>query len=197
MKWHGIVTCMVIITIIAACGCTSVPINQSGNGGPAIPKTGNLTLSSPAFPQGGSIPDLYTCKGQNISPPLSWQKVPTGAKSLALIVIDTDAPVQGGFTHWIVYNIPPNSTGLAEGQPQVMMLPDGAGQGINSLGSVGYSGPCPPAGSPHHYHFRLHALDTVLATRGSVNRSMLEGTLQGHVLESTELIGVFPPIHLS
>jgi len=191
MKWHVIVICMVVITTIAACGCTSVPVNQTRTGGPVIPATGNLTLGTTAFPEGGPIPDMYSCKGQNISPPLSWQKVPAGARSLALIAVDTDAPLPGGFTHWIVYNIPVNSTGLPADQPKVSILPDGIGQGTNSAGGVGYTGPCPSAGSTHHYHFRLHALDTLLDIGGSVNRGMLESAMQGHVLESTELVGAF------
>ena len=191
MKRHVIVIFMAVIITIYACGCTSVPVNQSAVGGPPETTTFNLTLSSNAFSPGGTIPDMYSCKGQNISPPLSWQNVPVGSKSLAMIVVDTDAPLSGGYVHWIVYNIPVNSTGIPADQPRVAVLPNGSGQGLNTAGGVGYTGPCPPQGSPHHYHFRLYALDTSLDLQGSVNRSVLEGALQGHILQSTELVGLF------
>ncbi len=190
MKWHVIVICMVVITTIAACGCTSVPVSQSGAGGPNQTTAVNLAFSSDVFSPGGTIPDMYSCKAQNISPPLSWQNIPAGSKSLALIVVDTDVP-PGGFTHWIVYNIPINSTGFPADQPKVAVLPDGTGQGLNDAGKIGYTGLCPPPGSVHHYHFRLYALDTLLDFNGSANRSVLESTLQGHILQSTELVGLF------
>jgi Raf kinase inhibitor-like YbhB/YbcL family protein len=190
MKWHVIVICIVVITTIAACGCTSAPVNQSGAGGPTV-STVNLTLSSDMLSPGGMIPDSYSCKALNISPPLSWQHVPAGAKSLALIVVDTDAQVPGGFTHWIAYNIPVNITALLADQPKVPILPDGTGQGVNSAGGIGYTGPCPPPGSVHYYHFQLYAVDTVLDLKGPVTRGTLESALQGHVLQSTELVGVF------
>jgi len=190
MKRQVIVIFMAVIITISACGCTSVPVNQSGTGWTTVSPVVNLTLRSDIIPPGGTIPDMYSCKGQNISPPFSWQNLPSGSKSLALIMIDTDVP-PGGFTHWIAFNIPANRTGFPADQPRIAVLPDGTEQGLNDLGKIGYTGPCPPPGSVHHYHLRLYASDTSLDLHGSVNRSVLESALQGHILQSTELVGVF------
>jgi hypothetical protein len=121
---------------------------------PAKPSMG-MTLASPAFTNNGEIPAKYGCSGggQAVSPPLTINSAPAGAKSLALIVDDPDAP-GGTFTHWIVWNIPPATTSVAEG-----LAPAGASEGKNGYGKSGWGAPCPPSGE-HHYVFTLYALDT-------------------------------------
>src|SRR5579883_2002468 len=118
-----------------------------------------FTLRSSAFPDNGSIPEIYTCSGMNISPDLTWSDVPKKTKSFALTVIDTTKNV----VHWVIYNIPADSLHLEEGVAKTTNLPDGAMQGINYLKNVGYDGPCPPKRETHTYAFTLYALDSMLA----------------------------------
>ncbi len=149
-----------------------------------------LKLSSPAFPQNGEIPEQYTCDGENTPPPLTWSGVPPGAKSLALIVDDPDAPdpkaPKRTFVHWVVYNVPPSATGLGEGSD----LPPSARQGLNDSRKLGYTGPCPPIGR-HRYFFKLYALDMMLSDLGTPTKQALEEAMRGHVLEHAELVGLY------
>jgi Raf kinase inhibitor-like YbhB/YbcL family protein len=150
-----------------------------------------LKLASKGFDAGRDIPAMYTCDGQNISPPLAWFDVPAAAKSLALIVDDPDAPnpaaPQRVWTHWVVYNIPADAAGLLEGvTPEG--LPPGAKEGLNDWQQVGYGGPCPPIGQ-HRYFHKLYALDTVLPDLGNPTKSDLEVAMQDHVIAQAELIG--------
>jgi Raf kinase inhibitor-like YbhB/YbcL family protein len=118
-------------------------------------------LSSSAFPNNGSIPQQYTCDGANSPPPLKWHGVPATAKSLALIVVDPDAPdpqaPKRTYVHWVVYDIPASANGIGDAGS----APAGARDGLNDWNRRGYGGPCPPIGR-HHYFFKLFALDTVL-----------------------------------
>lgn len=139
-------------------------------------------LKSRAFENNGSIPERYTCDGVNISPPLTISGVDPQAKSLALIVDDIDTP-RGTWVHWLVWNIPPQTTEIAEGA-----LPAGASQGVTGFGENAYGGPCPPSGS-HRYIFRLYALDIVLALSAAEKKPDLEDAMNGHVLEFTQLLG--------
>lgn len=149
-----------------------------------------LTLRSPAFPDRGQIPRQYTCDGANSPPPLEWSHVPAGTKSLALVMEDPDAPDPAApthtFVHWIIYNLPSAAAGLAEGHP----LPASARQGANDGKQVGYTGPCPPIGR-HRYYFKLYALDAILSGLGTPRKRDLEGAMRGHVLQHTELIGLY------
>ena len=141
-----------------------------------------LEITSSAFDQGGQIPRRHTCDGENISPWLTFAGIPEGTRSLALIVDDPDAPV-GTFDHWLAWGIDPGTGGLDEGEaaPQ---------EGRNGFGVNGYSGPCPPPGhGPHRYFFRLHALDVELELQSGAGRGELERALEGHVLETAELVG--------
>jgi len=151
-----------------------------------------LAITSTAFAAGASIPVGYSCKSSEVkSPPLAWKGVPAGTKSLALIVKDPDAP-RGTFIHWVVYNLPTSLNGLDAGVPLSWTLANGALQGVNSLGRVGYLGPCPPPGSaPHHYHFELSALDSALDLKSGATANDVESAAQGHVKASGELIGTF------
>jgi len=146
----------------------------------------SIDVRSTAFPANAAIPARHTCSGADVSPPLSWTGVPAGTKSLALTVIDPDAPGHA-FTHWVVFGIPPSTADVPEGGPP----PSGATEGRNDFGSTGYRGPCPPPGSPHHYHFRVYALDTTLALRSGATESAFEAAIKGHVLASGELVGTF------
>lgn len=146
----------------------------------------SIDVRSNAFPANAAIPARYTCSGADVSPPLSWTGVPPGAKSLALTVIDPDAPGRP-FTHWVVFGIAPSTAEIPEGGPP----PSGAAEGRNDFGSTGYRGPCPPPGSPHHYHFKVYALDTTLSLRSGATESAFEAAIKGHVLASGELVGTF------
>lgn len=154
-------------------------------------KTGApINLSSDAFRNGGEISPVYTCKGQDISPRLTWEGVPNGTKSIALIMDDPDAP-GGTFSHWIMYNIPPELKALPAAIPSNQSLSDGSRQGINDFRRTGYSGPCPPSGKSHRYYFRLYALDTSLPQTGSLTRDTLLKSIEGHVIGKGELMGFF------
>ena len=152
-----------------------------------------LEISSPAFASGEPIPQHYTCQGSDVSPPLVWQGVPAGTRSLALIVDDPDAPDPRAprmtWVHWILYNLPPDSSGLPEAVP-TEQLPPGTLEGINDWQRTGYSGPCPPIGR-HCYFFKLYALDTVLPDLGRPTKSGLEAAMQGHILAEAHLMGTY------
>jgi Raf kinase inhibitor-like YbhB/YbcL family protein len=148
-----------------------------------------LALTSPAFKDEGTIPERYTCSGRNKSPALKWTGVPAGTRSLALILDDPDAPM-GTFVHWVVYNLSPTIKGLPEGA-SVPASGDYGQQGVNGRDAIGYTGPCPPPGEPHHYHFRLYALDQKLELKTGATAQQVEATMKGHVVGRTELIGIF------
>jgi len=149
-----------------------------------------LKIESTAFKHNDYIPPLYTCQGENMSPPLTWDDMPEGTKSIALICDDPDAPV-GTFVHWVVYNIPVNATGVEVNVPQIEILPDGSKQGLTDFGSVGYGGPCPPPGKPHRYFFTIFALDINDELPAKLTKSQLESRIEGHVLSKAELIGLY------
>jgi Raf kinase inhibitor-like YbhB/YbcL family protein len=155
-----------------------------------VPKgdAAHMKITSTAFEHEAMIPSKYTCDGQDISHDLSWTGVPEGAKSLVLINDDPDAPV-GLWVHWVLYNIPPHSTGLPEGvDKKTPSLPDGSVQGTNSWGRTGYGGPCPPGGT-HRYFFKLYALDTVLDLPPGAKKDAVEKAMKGHVLAEAVLMG--------
>lgn len=143
-----------------------------------------ITVRSPAFASGGNIPAQFTCKGANTNPPLQFQGIPKEAKSLALIVDDPDAP-GGLFTHWVIWNIDPATTQIAE-----KSLARGAVEGANDFGHRGYGGPCPPSGT-HRYFFRLFALDRTLDVKAGAKRSALEHAMKDHTVGQGELMGRF------
>ena len=146
-----------------------------------------LTLSSSAFAPGKSIPDEFSCKGRNISPALAWTGAPANTVSFALILDDPDAP-SGTFTHWVIYNIPAASKGLAQGVARQPTFDDGAAQGTNSGNRQYYEGPCPPSGT-HRYFFKLYALDTRLDLPPGATVDQLQKAMQGHILAQGELMG--------
>ena len=146
-----------------------------------------LSLSSPAFAAGQSIPTVYSCKGKGISPALAWSEAPAGTRSFALIVDDPDAPAVT-FVHWVIYNIPASSSGLPESVSGAATLADGSVQGSNSARRTGYTAPCPPSGT-HRYFFKLYALDAVLGLASGADKDALLKAMQGHVLAQGELMG--------
>ncbi len=150
-----------------------------------------LAVTSTAFRQGGEIPAAHTCEGKDTSPPLAWSGVPAGAKSLALVVDDPDAPDPKAprmtWVHWVLHDLPPSTTGLAEA---VKQLPPGTREGVNDWKRTGYGGPCPPIGR-HRYFFKLYALDAVLGDLGTPTKAKLEAAMKGHVLAQAELMGTY------
>jgi Raf kinase inhibitor-like YbhB/YbcL family protein len=148
-----------------------------------------MEIHSSAFVSGETIAPQYSCSGEDISPPLSWSGVSQNAKSLALIVDDLDAP-GGIFVHWVVYNISPQTTHLEEAIPKSTSMPGGGAQGRNDFDHDGYGGPCPPPGRPHHYRFRIFALDQQISPESAMGPAV-EKAMQGHILSSAELTGTF------
>lgn len=151
-----------------------------------------MHLSSPAFPAMGSIPRVYTCEGDDTSPPLEWSDPPAGTRSLALLVQDPDAPDPAApkriWVHWIVVDLPPETRALAAGAST--RLPAGARAGKNDWGKAAWGGPCPPIGR-HRYFFELFALDTALSGLQHPTRAELEAAITGHVLARAELVGTY------
>ena len=146
-----------------------------------------MTITSSAFAHNRNIPARYTCDGGNVSPSLSFSDVPTEAKSLVLIVDDPDAPSKT-WVHWTVFNINPGTITFPDG-----LVPAGSIEGMTDFGKPGYGGPCPPSGT-HHYYFKLYALDTSLILGRSAVKEDIEVAMKGHVLEKTELIGLYKRI---
>lgn len=149
----------------------------------------SIELTSSAFKQGQLIPQVYSCKGNDISPALSWGDPPVGTQAFALIMDDPDAPA-GTWVHWVVFNIPATSRGLSEAIPSGPSLSDGSLQGKNSSGNTGYNGPCPPSGT-HRYFFKLYALDEMLGIAPGADKGELLKAMSGHILAQGELMGTF------
>jgi hypothetical protein len=146
-------------------------------------------IESDVFEAGGPIPSKFSCDGQDVSPPLTWNGVPQGANSLALVMEDPDAPA-GIWVHWVLYNIPVSLSGLPEGVPAEQELSNGSLSGLNSWRRSGYGGPCPPGGT-HRYFFRLYALDQVLDLGAGATKEHLSEAMQGHILGQTEIVGTY------
>jgi len=149
-----------------------------------------MRISSPAFEDGAPIPRRFTCEGTDQSPPLHLHDVPTGTKSLVLIVDDPDAPDPAApkrtWVHWVVFNLPPATDQLTEGAET---LPKGAQVGTNDWKRQDYGGPCPPVGR-HRYFHKLYALDTTLSlTRPT--KQQVETAMQSHVIAKAQLVGTY------
>ncbi len=143
-----------------------------------------MELWSDAFENGEAVPEMYTCDGENINPPLHFSDFPEGTESLAIMVEDPDAP-SGDFTHWIIWNIPPDTREILEAE-----VPVGAVQGMNDSGNLGYTGPCPPEGE-HRYFFRAYALDVVLKLDEGAEQEDLQAAMEDHILDEAELVGIY------
>jgi len=153
----------------------------------------SFTLKSSRFDNNGEIPARYTCEGDDISPPLSWDKISEDARSLVLIVDDPDAPDPKApkmtWVHWVLYNIPADTNTLAE-QCTAATLPAGAAEGLNDWQRLGYGGPCPPIGR-HRYFFKLYALDALLNDLSMPTKADVEAAMQGHIIAQAQLIGTY------
>ncbi len=183
---YSLLCIFVLITLVSACSCyygrDETPNQEE------VPIM--LQITSTAFAEGEAIPQLYTCDGDDISPPLSWTNVPDGTQSLALINDDPDAP-GNTWVHWVIYAIPPDVTELEAGIPADEMLENGAIQGTNSFRRIGYGGPCPPRGNPHRYFFKLYALDADLDLPPGSTKAELEQAMEGHILAEGSLLGTY------
>jgi Raf kinase inhibitor-like YbhB/YbcL family protein len=148
-----------------------------------------MEIKSSAFGSGEMIAAKYTCDGADFSPPLEWTGSPAGTKSFALICDDPDAPM-GTWVHWVIYDIPPTATMLAEGITREKDLPGGGTQGINDFRKIGYGGPCPPGGT-HRYFFKLYALDTLLGLKPGITKDQLLTAMRGHILVEAQIMGTY------
>ena len=152
-----------------------------------------LTLMSDAFVDGGHIPAIYTCEGNDVSPPLEWHGAPESTRSLVLIVDDPDAPDPKAprmtWVHWVVYNIPPDTTGLSA-DAHASGLPPDTEEGLNDWKRIGYGGPCPPIGR-HRYFHKLYALDTRLGHLARATKQAVESAMRGHVIAESTLTGTY------
>ncbi len=144
-----------------------------------------MILTSPAFDNEGKIPKKYACDGGDFNPELLIQNVPAGTKSLALVMHDPDAPMQGGFTHWVVWNIEPQTSVIKEES-----VPQNAVEGRNSAGRIGYMGPCPPSGV-HHYHFQLYALSDKLDLQPTAALGEIQTRIDQNLIEQTDYVGLY------
>lgn len=140
---------------------------------------------------GKPIPRRFTCDGENLSPRFQWEGAPEAAKSFALIIHDPDAPRHDGFTHWVLYNIPPSVSEIPENVPKAQEEVRGLGvQGKNDAGQLGYMGPCPPSGS-HRYFARLYALRKELSLKPGATREEVQSAMQGLEIEQAETMGTY------
>ncbi len=148
-----------------------------------------MELTSTAFAEAATIPESNTGAGQDISPPLRWSGAPGNTQSFALICDDPDAPRKEPWVHWVLFNLPASTHELPEGTPARATLANGAKQGKNDFGKIGYGGPAPPPGKPHRYYFKLYALDMVLNLKEGATKQELEQAMKGHILASGQLMG--------
>jgi Raf kinase inhibitor-like YbhB/YbcL family protein len=152
--------------------------------GQSVTQVERLKIFSPAFENGGKIPEKYTCDGENVSPPLKIEHAPLNAKSLALVFDDIDAP-RGTYVHWIIWNIDPGLKEIRENS-----IPEGVVQGMNDFKKRSYGGPCPP-GRAHNYVFKIYALDTLLNLNPKGSKKDLEKAMEGHIISRSQLTGLY------
>ncbi|MCL5022771.1 MAG: YbhB/YbcL family Raf kinase inhibitor-like protein [Nitrospirae bacterium] len=170
--------------LIVLCAVTAAGFLVSTASSKEGVKMETLRISSPAFENNGSIPGKYTCDGMDVNPPLRIANVPAGARSLALIVDDPDAP-RGTWVHWVVWNIGPKTLEIGENT-----VPKGALQAVNDFKRHQYGGPCPPSGT-HRYFFKLYALDAMLNFSANSGKAGLEKAMEGHIIARAEIVGLY------
>lgn len=166
--------CVVVLTVTANFGAQT--------------KGGAMELKSSAFHDGATIPRQHSCDADDVSPQLNWSNVPPGTKTFSLIVDDPDAP-GGTWVHWVLYDLPADAKELAEAVGKTETLANDGKQGLNDFRRVGYGGPCPPAGKPHRYFFKLYALDEPSNLKPRATKQQLLAAMKGHILGEAELIG--------
>ena len=150
------------------------------------PKTVSLEVRSSSFPSGGPIPRKYTKEGEDLSPALEWSGAPAAAKAFAVIMDDPDVPLANPFVHWVAYGIAGDAHALPEAAKTGFVA------GKNHFGALGYGGPMPPPGSgPHHYHFKVYALDAEVDPAPGKSKGELLESMEGHVLATGEVVGTY------
>lgn len=168
--------------------------------GPVVGQSGSavasLTVTSPTIKANETIPVDHTADGRNVSPAIEWSGAPAGTRQFALACDDPDAPIPGGFVHWVVYKIPASARGLPAELPMDATLaapPELAGtiQGVSGFRRPGYRGPAPPPGKPHRYIFTVYALDAELPLEPGLTRNQLLEAIKGHVLAQGSLTGIY------
>jgi Raf kinase inhibitor-like YbhB/YbcL family protein len=145
----------------------------------------DLKVSSPAFEHHREIPERHTGDGEDVAPAIEWSGVPEGTRAFAVVVHDPDAPLVDGFTHWVAYKIPGDAAGLPEGGGDAV-------QGVNSMGDEGYMGPAPPPNhGSHHYYFWVYALDDDVDLEPGLDRRALLDRIEDYVIEQARLVGTY------
>jgi hypothetical protein len=191
---HKSVNLLMVVAVLAAAMAHAAAQSASAK----------LTITSPAFKDGEAMPADYTADGKNVSPAINWTGAPPATRQFAVVLHDPDAPMQGGFTHWVMYEIPATAKGLPQGVPSGASVTGsgiaGAIQGTTGFMAFarrggppvepGYRGPAPPPGSPHHYHFMVYALDNVGLAPG-LDRNGLLKAVEGHILAQGEIVGLY------
>ena len=185
MKHSALIFCLLALACSDSAGAGSGK-HALAMDRPETRAAATLQVSSPAFAQNGAIPVAHSAYGAGRAPAIAWSAPPAGTKSLAIMMEDPDAMSAKPFVHWTAWNLDPGLTGLGEAA-----LPAGARQGRNNRGRASYFGPRPPGSSPHHYHFQLFALDTMLDLPDGATREQLLAAMNGHVLAKGDLVGLF------
>lgn len=172
-------------------GCSGLnPFGGDGSNYPAT--TTGLSFSTPAFGDGETVPRRHTCEGENVSPPLEIGNVPPGAGSLAVLVDDPDAPQARPFVHWVLWNVAPSRTSIAENVPREEAVLDGAVQGVTDTGDVGYTGPCPPPDDgAHTYRFTCLAVEDTVDLAAGASKSDLLDAVGDRVVAGARFTGEF------
>jgi Raf kinase inhibitor-like YbhB/YbcL family protein len=188
-KWTWrIALCLLIVAFILL--GTILVLRRHGRADIAEGQTHpSMVVESASFSNGNNVPRRFTCGGAGLSPEIHWSSPPSGAKSLAIVMDDSDTPF--GFVHWLVYDIPVETHAIAEGTSSQATLPLGAVEGMNSAGTLGYTGPCPPGTKSHHYVFRLYALDVPLDLPPGKTKEQLAAAVKEHVLAEGQIIGLY------
>jgi Raf kinase inhibitor-like YbhB/YbcL family protein len=178
------------ILLVLAFPCFCPGCKPASNETPSGESSMSIQLTSTGFRAGAIIPKQYTGDGADRSPPLRWSEPPSGTKSLALICDDPDDP-RGTWVHWVLFNLPPQTHELEEGVPTAEALGNGAKQGKNDFGNIGYGGPAPPKGKPHRYVFKLYALDVAVDLPAGATKAQLMDAMKGHILVEGQLVGIY------
>ena len=176
MRFGAVLAFCISLLFLVACART-IPVEDK-----EVKNMEVFSVSSPVFEDGKDIPKKYSCKGEDINPPLKINNLPEGTVSLALIMDDPDAP-NGTWVHWVLFNIPVTN------EIKENSVPEGSVQGVNSWGKNNYGGPCPPSGT-HRYFFRVYALDTKLNLGSSADKSAVLSAMEGHIIKKAELVGL-------
>lgn len=180
----------IVVGVVLVIGAAVFLFLQQRQTSPAAVQAGpSMHLASSNFAADARIPARFTCDGENLSPNLDWTGAPSTTKTYALILHDPDAPID--FTHWLVWDIPPDVHQLAEGASNRAAMPEGSNQGMNGFGRVGYGGPCPPRGKAHHYTFRIFALDTKVGLGSGASREQLESAMRSHIVSQGQIVALY------